>query len=244
MGLRIRAFSIHLAGSLVLASLAMLWVFLVWYPAPLDKAIGVGNVFLVLLGVDVVIGPLLTLVVYKAGKPSLRFDLATIVCLQLSAFCYGFWTVAEGRPAWLVFNADRFDLVQVYQIDTRKLDSAEFEYRRPAWLGPQWVFAQRPVDNEQRNQIMFEAMFSGVDIAQRPEMYRPLAEAAELIRKHAQPLPGLDKFNPPATVAEILARWPEADAFLPMMAREHPVTVLINKASATVVAVVDLNPWQ
>lgn len=241
---RLRAFLIHLTASFAFALVATALVFAVWYPAPLDKAVGVANIFFILLGVDVTIGPLLTFVVYQAGKRSLRFDLAVIVCLQLGAFSYGMWTVAQGRPAWLVYSADRFDLVQAYQIDERKLAKAEPQYRQAPWMGAAWAYAARPSDSEQRQTLLFEALTSGVDLAQRPNFYRPIGEAAELIRKHAQPLSELDKFNPPATVAGVLARWPEADAFLPMMASAHPVTVLINKASATVVAVVDLNPWQ
>lgn len=41
---------------------------------------------LLIMGADIVLGPLLTLVVYKAGKKSLRFDLACIVTLQAGAF--------------------------------------------------------------------------------------------------------------------------------------------------------------
>lgn len=241
---RIRAFLIHLAASVLLALAAMALVFAVWYPSPLNKAAGVTAIFLMVLGVDVVIGPLLTLVVYKPGKRSLRFDLATIIGLQLMAFAYGLWTVAEGRPAWLVFSADRFDLVQSYQLDTRKLDQTSPEYRHPSWFGPQWAYAPRPTDPTQRQDILFESMFAGVDLAQRPDLYRPIAEGAEAIRKYAQPLADLNKFNPPANVAEVLARWTAADAFLPMMASAQPVTVLIHKESARVIAIVELNPWE
>lgn len=241
---RLRAFLIHLTASMFVALVATALVFAVWYPAPLDKAVGVTNIFFIVLGVDVAIGPLLTFVVYRVGKRSLRFDLGVIVCLQLAAFAYGMWTVAEGRPAWLVYSADRFDLVQAYQIDERRLAQAEPQYRAAPWMGAQWVYAARPADPEQRRAILFEALASGVDLAQRPNFYRPVAEAAAAIRKHAQPLAELDKFNPPATVAGVLARWPEADAYLPMMARVHPLTVLVNRASAKVVAVVDLNPWE
>ena len=121
MSIRLKAFFLHLSLSAVIALLALLLVFGLWYPAPLHTAVGVTHIFLLLLLIDVVLGPLLTLLVYKAGKKTLVFDLAVIAVLQLSALGYGLWTVAEGRPAWLVFNADRFDLVRVLDIDARKL---------------------------------------------------------------------------------------------------------------------------
>ena len=91
---------------------------------------------------------------------------------------------------------------------------------------------------------MFEAMFAGVDVPQRPALYRPLGDAAKQMLARAKPLDELNRYNQQSAVDEIRQRWPEADAFLPMMARAHPVTVLINKAAARVVAIVDLNPWE
>lgn len=241
---RLLAGLIHLSISAILGLLAVGVVFLLWYPQPLQTATGVTDVFLIVLGVDVVIGPLLTTLVYRPGKKSLRFDLSTIALLQIFAFAYGIWTVAEGRPAWLVYNAGRFDLVQAYQIDQRKVADASTEYRSSSWLGPRWVSARMPENPEERKAITLEAMLAGVDIAQRPQLYRSLDEDAKALRERAKPLDELTHYNSKSAVDEARQRWPEADAYLPMMARAHPITVLINKASAKVVAIVDLNPWE
>lgn len=244
MFFRLRAGLIHLSLSALVALIAICVVFLLWYPQPLQRAVGVTEIFFIVLGVDVVIGPLLTAVVYKQGKKSLRFDLATIAVLQLAAFAYGMWTVAEGRPAWLVFSADRFDLVQAYEIDQRKLAEAKPEYRTVSWSGPRWISAHRPDSAEQRQTVLFEAMIAGVDIPQRPELYQPLEVEAAAMRQRAHPLDELVSYNTQSEVDAVLARWPEANAYLPMMARVRPMTVLIEKSSARVIAVVDLNPWQ
>jgi hypothetical protein len=241
---RVRAGLIHLSVSALVALIAVGIVFLLWYPQPLHRAVGVTEIFFIVLGVDVVIGPLLTTVVYKQGKKSLRFDLATIAALQLAAFAYGMWTVAEGRPAWLVFSADRFDLVQAYEVDQRKLSEAKPEYRTVSWSGPRWVFAHRPDSAEQRQTILFEAMMAGVDMPHRPELYQPLEAGAAGIRERALPLDELARYNTQADVDTVRRRWPEANAYLPMMARVRPMTVLIEKSSARVIAVVDLTPWQ
>lgn len=244
MNSRFRAGLVHLAISAVVALIAVGLVFQLWYPAPLHAAVGVTDIFLIVLGVDVVIGPLLTTLVYKVGKKSLRFDLATIALLQLSAFAYGLWTVSEGRPAWLVFSADRFDLVQAYEVDQRKISDAKPEFRKPSWWGPGWAYARRAQTPEERQDVILESLTAGIDSAQRPNFYLPLADGAEQIRQHAKPLTELARFNAKSTVDATLAKWPAADAFLPMMARVNPVTVLINKESAQVVAIVDLNPWE
>lgn len=243
MPVRFKAFLVHLAGSVVIALLVLLLVFRLWYSAPLHDALGVTDIFLLLLMIDVVLGPLLTLLVYQVGKKTLVLDLLVIACLQLAALTYGLWTVAEGRPAWVVFNADRFDLVQVVDIDTRDLDEALPAYRNAPWDGPQWVAAVPPADPEQRKSIVFEAVQGGSDIAQRPYLYRPLSEMADALRGKAHPLEELSSYNAPEQVREVLAILPEADAWLPLMARVEPMVVLLNKERAEVVAVVDLNPW-
>ena len=97
---RYSAFLLHLLISGVIGLIAVCIVFFVWYPDPLQDAVGVTEIFLILLSVDIVIGPLLTLLVYKPGKPSLKFDLSVIALLQLVALCYGMNTVFQGRPAF------------------------------------------------------------------------------------------------------------------------------------------------
>lgn len=109
---RFKAFFVHLIGSLVIGLGALALVFFLWYPAPLHLALGVTSVFMLLIIVDITLGPLLTFLIYQPGKKTLKFDLVVIVVLQLLALSYGLWAVIQGRPVWLVLNADRFDVVQ------------------------------------------------------------------------------------------------------------------------------------
>lgn len=242
MSLRFKAFFIHLSLSAVLAVLALLLVFKLWYPAPLHVAVGVTQIFLLLLLVDVVLGPLLTLLVYKPGKKTLVLDLAVIAVLQLSALCYGLWVVAEGRPAWLVFNVDRFDLVRALDIDERKLDGALSEYRNPSLFGPRWVAAVSPVDADARNELMFEAASGGSDLPQRPDLYRPLVDVEDDIRQRSRSMSKLQDFNSVEDVQAVILKWPAAGSWLPLMAGV-PMVVLLHKESYEVLAVVDLRPW-
>ncbi|HCL75164.1 MULTISPECIES: TfpX/TfpZ family type IV pilin accessory protein [Stutzerimonas] len=244
MPARLKALLLHLAASALAALLALLLVFKLWYPAPLYAALGVTHILLLLLLVDVTLGPLLTLLVFKPGKKTLIMDLSIIACLQLVALAYGLWTVAEGRPAWIVYNADRFDVVSVIDIDSRRLNEARAQYRNAPWTGPQWAGAQRPDDIDQRNSILFEATLGGSDIAQRPNLYRPLTEMTEAIRQRAQPLEKLNDFNDAAAVRDALQSWPSAAAWVPLMARAKPMVVLLGENKSEVIAIVELAPWK
>lgn len=242
MPLRLKAFLVHLSLSAIIALLVLLLVFELWYPAPLQIAVGVTHIFLLILLIDVVLGPLLTLLVCKVGKKTLVFDLAVIAALQLSALGYGLCAVAEGRPAWLVFNVDRFDLVRVLDIDTRQLDEAPLEYRSTSWLGPRWVAAVKPKNVAESNTLMFEAVLGGSDIPQRPNLYRSLVDHRRQIKDHLRSLSELQKFNSVDDVRTVTSQWPEANAWLPLMA-PTPMVVLLWKDTAKVVAVVNLRPW-
>lgn len=241
---RFKAFLIHLAISALIAFIFIFLLFLIWYPAPLHTAVGVTQIFLILLTVDVVLGPLLTLLVYKVGKKTLAMDLAVIVLLQLSALCYGIWTVAEGRPAWLVFAADRFDLVRVLDIDDRKLAEAGTHYRQPSLFGPQWVATINPTDNNERNEILMESVLAGVDIAQRPNLYQPLESQKDTIKQRLLELSALPPNNTAEDIKAVLAKHPNADAWLPLRANNQDMVVLMNKDAVEVIAIVDLRPWE
>lgn len=243
MPARLKAFLLHLTISAFIALLTLLLVFGLWYPAPLHEALGVTHIFLLLLLVDVTLGPLLTLLVYKVGKRSLVMDLTIIAVLQLTALGYGFWNVVEGRPAWMVYNADRFDVVTVVDIDTRRLEEAPTQYRNAPWTGPQWVAAVSPDDLDERQGLLFESIAGGSDLAQRPNLYRPLEEMAQAMHQRVQPLTALNNFNDPATVQTTLQKWPTAAAWLPLMARTKPMVVLLGEDNG-VVAIVELNPWK
>lgn len=240
---RFRAFAVHLAISVVVGILVLGMVFGAWHPAPLHKAVGVTQIFLLLLMVDVILGPCLTFVVFSPGKKSLVFDLTVIGLLQLAALTYGVWVVSEGRPAWLVFNVDRFDVVRVVDIDERSLARAPAEYRVPSWLGPRWVAATRPDDTDERAAILFEALTSGVDLPQRPEYYRSLESAASEIREKARSLEELAVYNEAGVVLSTLQRWPAADGWLALMSNAEAMVVLVQKAEGKVLAIVDLRPW-
>lgn len=243
MSLRVRAFLRHFSLSAFVAALSMGVVFLVWYPAPLYKAMGVVHVFVLVLLVDVFLGPVLTILVFDQKKKFLWFDLSMVVVIQIAGLAYGFWVVAEGRPAWLVFNVDRFDVVRVVDIDLRKISEASEAFREPSWCGPKWAIAVQPESLEERSRILFESLGGGVDIAQRPNLYRSMEQYGGGLQARLRSLKDLEVFNSPADVGNELQRFPSADAWLPLMASVRPMVVLFSRKEGRPVGIVDLRPW-
>ena len=241
---KLRASAIHVIISLLIGSICASIVFLIWYPYPLAKAVGVTHIFLMLLAIDIIIGPLLTFLIYKKGKKTLKLDLFCIGLIQIFALCYGMWTVYQGKPAWLVFNADRFDVVRIIEIDKRKINQVKDKYRTLSLFSPKWVASIAPQNIDENNDILFEAVFAGIDIAQRPELYQDLNDVKDKIKNKAQGLELLNNYNNKKDVEKTLAKYPKADAWLPLKANAIDMVVLINKETASVIKIVDLRPWK
>ena len=243
MSKRLKFFLSHLSISLLIALFVIGLVFFVWHPAPLSKAVGVTHIFLILLTIDVVIGPILGVLVYKTGKKTLKFDLTVIILSQISALLYGIYSIEQGRPAWLVYNVDRFELVRKNDIIQDNLKQAPLAFQHVSWFKPQYAAVKFAKDVNQRNEDMFAEVLGGISIAQRPERYIELNKAKKQMQQRSQKLELLQQYNNKINVEKILAKYPEATAFLPMKANAVDMTVLINK-QGEVVKIVDLRPWQ
>ncbi|MEX6456385.1 TfpX/TfpZ family type IV pilin accessory protein [Moraxella osloensis] len=240
---RIKFFLVHIITSVIIAFLLTVLVFFIWYPSPIATAVGVTYLFLMLLVIDVILGPLLGLLVYKEGKKTLKFDLSVIILIQITALCYGVFSIEQGRPAWLVYNVDRFELVRKNELVDTNIQQAQPQFQKPSWFKPQYAATEFAKDTQQRNDEMFAEVFSGISIAQRPERYVELTEAKTQIQQRALPLVELQQYNPKTDVEKTLAKYPKADAWLPLKANAVDMVVLVNKKSASIIKVVDLRPW-
>ena len=120
-----RASGIHFVISLFVGLVLLALCWFVWYPAPMLLAIGGHEIFLLIVGIDVVIGPLLTLVVFKTGKKKLKFDLAMIALLQILALEYGVSTLLEARPVYVAALGDKFQVIQATEVTDANLEKAK-----------------------------------------------------------------------------------------------------------------------
>jgi hypothetical protein len=118
---RWKAASIHLGISTLIGAVAAALMLGMWYPPPFFRAAGADELILLLVGVDLVIGPLLTLIVFRTGKRGLKFDLAAIGTFQAAALLYGLFVVLQARPVFLVAAVDRLVLVAANKISDADL---------------------------------------------------------------------------------------------------------------------------
>lgn len=223
----------HLLISAVIAALAAALVFGLWYPGAFRHLAGGQGLFLLVVSVDVVLGPLLTFAVFNRAKgwPHLRRDLAVIGALQLSALVYGLHAVYVARPVALVFEVDRFRVVSVVDVYEPELPKARPEYRSLPLTGP-WTLTVRDAEaGAEKTDALLMAVDKGYDMGQRPLFWAPYETARSAALRRARPLRVLlDRY--PARAGEFNAALAghglsaETARFLPVMARGDWVAVL------------------
>ena len=237
---RLKAFAYHLGTSVLIALISLYIVFMVWHPAPLAKAVGVTHIFIMMLGIDVILGPLLTFIIAKKDKKSLKFDLAVIVVLQLAAFIYGIYNIAISRPVYIAFDTIRFEVVQANNIPVESIEQASAPYNTLGWGKPKFV-AVRPIKNiEQKNDRLFVELETGVAPSMQPNLYEPMADQWETINRQRSDFSSLYKTNSKVSVDTITSKYPSAKAWLPLKAYGQDMVVLIDDNS--IVDIVDLRP--
>ncbi|MEC8887132.1 MAG: TfpX/TfpZ family type IV pilin accessory protein [Pseudomonadota bacterium] len=244
MSRRLKFFLSHLSISAMIALLVISIVFFIWYPSPLAVAVGVTYIFLMLIAIDVVVGPILGFIIYKEGKKSLKFDLTVVILLQLSALSFGVYSIAQGRPVWVSYVVDRFELVRNNDLINDHIDQALPQYQKPSWFKPKYVGVVVADNVEQRNNDLFAEVMGGISLAQRPERYVDLKQVKPLIQQRSQDLGLLKNYNDSNQVEKVLAKYPMSTAFVPLKANAVDMTVLINKEKGEVGKIVDLRPWK
>ena len=186
---RWKAAGTHLALSILVIGSIALSAFLLWYPHNLYKVAGLDRILLVMLGIDLTAGPLLTLILYRPGKWGLKFDLTAIGIAQLAFLGYGLHTLWDGRPVFLVGTPETFTVVFASEIDSGDLARASRpEWRKLSWTGPQLVGARMPNDPEARRKIIEEFMAGGAGIERSPKYYMAFDRIASDILRNSKTL--------------------------------------------------------
>jgi hypothetical protein len=230
MPVRFRASLIHLAFSLGIALLAGCLVFGVWFPGDYRRFSGGTELFTLIVSVDVVLGPLLTLVVFNVRKPRAEIvrDLAVVGVLQLSALLFGVHTMYVARPVALVHEVDRFRVVAANQVYSAPSATDE---ARLSMTGPKLLSARRPAPAE--SIAAAELALQGYDIGQRPEFWQPYEAGRALAIERALPL-SLWVAQHPGEGAELKQRLvasgvdPSRARFSPLIARSADWIVVLD----------------
>lgn len=244
---RWQAFLIHLAISALIATAMVGLTLALWYPPPYFAGMGGPMLLRLLIGVDVVLGPLITLIVFDPAKPRLKYDLMAIAALQLAALAYGTVVMFEARPVYNVFVKGRFEAVAANRIDDASLARAKGEFGALPLTGPRVVGAAMPTDPEESSNIALASMRGGPDVTELPHLYVPYADVAPQVAAAAKPLSTLSRQGQvhAEAVSEFAKAHPGAAnlGFVPVKARDRDFSAVVDRKTGEIVGYLPLNPW-
>jgi len=249
---RLLAAGVHLGISVAIAALAAALVFWVWYPYPHRELSGGRELFMIVVAVDVVMGPLLTLAVFNVEKSAklIRLDLTVIGLFQLVALAYGLWTVMVVRPVHLVFEMDRFRAVHAIEVPRDELSQAPAGLATLPLTGPTPLSVRDFKNDKERSDMTLDAL-GGLPLGARPGFWQRYDQGKAQVLAHAKPLEELKK-RFPAQVGEIDAALKAASGasdkarpigYIPMVGRKTFWTVLVDTNTAEVIAFVPIDSF-
>ena len=188
----LKALGIHFVASCALALAAALVVFAYWIPESYWGLVCAPQLFLVLLAVDVVCGPLLTAILVNPAKSrrELWLDFSLVVLLQLGALAYGLHAIANVRPVAMVFEVDRFVAVSASQINTEDLAQAPADFQQLPWNGPQLMGVRASRNGAETLQSM-ELSFQGIEPSVRPGWWQSYEISRPQVMQRMQPIAAL-----------------------------------------------------
>lgn len=246
---RWKATGIHLVISFALAVGISTLIYLIWFPPPYFIASGATTLMLLIIGVDVVMGPALTLLVFNPAKSKrlIRLDLSIIGALQAVALVYGLLVICQARPVFVVAAVDRLKIVMANELSDVDLAKGRTpELRRRSWTGPLLVGAKP--DTGHSLKLAMQALSGGRDIDLQPMFYVPYEEVSETLMKHGRALAELKSLTPnQSAYLQELARQAkdrsDALVYVPLQSRKVDYAAILSTQTRQPVAVLATDPW-
>ena len=244
---KVIAFLIHLSISATVVGIVFAVIFYLWYPKPYYEASAAWEVIRILIAVDVVLGPLLTLILFKRGKPSLVMDLSIIAAIQIAALVYGTSVIYSERPYYVVLSADRFEMVRQKDIDKSKLQFDELKNK--AINRPIFAVATFPEDEKEAADMLQKILWEGEpDIHQRAELLKKYGESKDIILKVAKEINMLNKStdkDKPELKAFFKKHAEEKEkfVFVPLVGKNKDLAMILDKETALPIDTLSINPW-
>jgi hypothetical protein len=244
---RLKAFGLHLLASAAVLSLTLGTLYLGWYRWPGWYLADVPRVVAVMAGVDLVLGPTLTLIIASRKKLRrvLTRDIAMIVAVQLIALIYGATSLWQGRPLYYAFSENVLQMVQAYDLDAGEVELARRQNASyvPHWYSlPRWIWAPLPEDADERAKIVGSAVSGGLDVISMPRYFRRWDEGLPALRMQLKNVDEVAYFSPAEKkrLKELMRAsglaMDQKNA-MPLTGRGHPLLAVIDPSSLKITAI-------
>jgi len=171
---RVKASLSHFLISVVIFSLIVFILLYLWYPTPHFTASGGWQGLKIVAGVDVILGPLLTFIIFNVNKSKkeLFTDMSIIVLIQTVALVWGTHALYQQRPVALVFWEGSF-----ISVPARALTNQNIDLNNLTQFGeslPVLIYAERPQDAKKRKVFIEKVDNEHIPPHHQFGLYQPL----------------------------------------------------------------------
>lgn len=205
---RFAASGLHFLLSLGVFSLLVGILLLFWYPQPYFSASGGWQGLRLVAAVDLVLGPLITLVIFNTTKSrrELSIDIGMVVLIQLTALLWGIKAVYEQRPVVVVFLDTSFYTVPAAAISAQGIDLAVLDiYGEDR---PVYVLSRRPDPGPEQERFRRAVEEQNTPPHEQVWLYQPLAKHFAQVSGSSLDIAEIMAANPrmKAEIEQVLAK--------------------------------------
>lgn len=245
--MRIKIAFRNLVISQLIIFIFLIFAYFTWFPYSFSKLGGFHDTALMLIFVDLILGPLLVFLIYKENKKYLKFDINVLLSIQLIAFIFGAYSLFLKHPAYAVFSVDRFVLTNVSKIYPQQTWSENI--KRHFFNSTDFVIANFPTEIKKRSKLINDVVFNGQpDIDSRPKYFSPLDNKINLLMEKGMQLEDLtlDTLNE-RKLSLFMKKHIDISnnlIYFPLSGNnKKDVLWVFNKTSGKPLGIIDIDPW-
>ena len=196
-------------------------------------------------GVDIFLGPLLTLAIFDSKKKLIKFDLACIALIQIVAMSYGLYVMLQARPIFTVFNKDAFYVASVVDIVPSELaKGSREEWRTASLTGPKLV-ASSPNHKNKFEKMFYETESQTGTMQQYPRFYDEYKNHIQDVIKAGKPLSQLIEKNDKnknliKNFSNDLKRPIEDFLYLPIYSMTGSMSAIVDRKTGELIKIIDI----
>jgi hypothetical protein len=222
--------------------IGLAWLVLyVWYPDFFYTIDGGWEGMRIIIGVDLVLGPLLTLIIFKAGKPGLKFDLAAIGIFQSACLLAGMFVVYSERPLFFIYYEEHFysasaDTYARYRLQPP--DPSAFSDSSPAFVIA--TVPDDPIEEADFRRVLYQ---DGLPVWVYDKSYEPLGEHMATVLEGAYSVENLRDRDEEGALDDWLEEQGggiEDYAFYPIHSRYHNPFIAIKRSDNSFAGILNI----
>lgn len=173
---KFKAAGIHLGISSIIFLILAYFIIFKWYPFPYFTADGGWQGIRIIALIDLVLGPLLTLIIFNHNKSrrEIRFDLGVIALVQVSVLAWGIYTVHDERPGAVVHWDGEFYTMPAKSFNEKGIELQALS--RFSEAHPPLIYAHRPTDVETLQEVLRLSTEENLAPFEQLHLYRSFKE--------------------------------------------------------------------